>query len=267
MRVRFRALLVIFTPVGQLREGVVERDFRGLLRLFLIVAPLLIFRLIGPAVLLAILTAIRSALLIRLRRLFGRLFAMLFAGAGGVTLHRQCNLVLLQIHFKHSHRDAVAGADHVARVLDEAVAEPRYVNESVLMHADVYERPEVGHVGDDARTGHSRLQVFDLVNVFAVGEGRELITRVAARFGKFGDYVREREFADIRFELFGLFDQLNAGAGQLGHALAQPGGQRFERRVAFGMHSGVVEGVPGVRDAQEAGGLLEHLFAEPRDVE
>jgi hypothetical protein len=33
------------------------------------------------------------------------------------------------------------------------------------------------------------------------------------------------------------------------------------------MHPGVVERVPGVRDAQEAGGLLEHLFAEPRDVE
>src|SRR5262249_53441956 len=163
--------------------------------------------------------------------------------------------------------DLVAGADHLARVFDEAVAEPRDVNESVLMHADVDERPEVGHVGDDARTGHSRLQVFDLVNVFAVGEGRELIARVAARFGKFGDYVREREFADFRFEIIGLFDQFNAGASQFGHALAQPGGQGFERRVAFGMPSGVVERVVGVGDAQEAGGLLEHLFAEPRDVE
>src|SRR5262245_54040240 len=186
-----RALLIVFAPVGKLRERVIERDFRGFLWLLLVVAPLLIFSLIRPAVLLAILTAIRPALLPWLRRLFARLFA----GAAGVGLHRQGDLVLFQVHFEHSHRDAVAGADHVARVFDESVAEPRDVDESVLMHADVDEGAEVGHVCDDARTGHSGLQVFDLVNVFAVGEGRELFARVAARFCEFGDYVRVREVA------------------------------------------------------------------------
>src|SRR5574341_539587 len=97
-------------------------------------------------------------------------FTGLAANGLGVALHRQRDLVLLQVDFEHADGDAVAGADHFARVFDKTVTEPRNVDQSVLMHADVNDRAEISHVGDDARTGHSRSQVFDFVNVFAVSE-------------------------------------------------------------------------------------------------
>ena len=118
-----------------------------------------------------------------------------------------------------SHSRSVARADHVARVFNEAVAEPRDVNEPVLMHADVDERAEVSHVGDNTRTSHSGLEILDLVNVLAVGEGRELVARIAPGFGELCDDVREREFAYFRFELFGLLDQIDAAAGQFAAGL------------------------------------------------
>src|SRR5262249_61677970 len=94
-------------------------------------------------ILLAILSAIRSAFLIRLRRFFTRLFANAFRVALPLALHRQGDLILLQIDLDHADCDAVARADHFARVLAEAVADPRDVNEAVLMHADVNERAKV----------------------------------------------------------------------------------------------------------------------------
>src|SRR5262245_34300334 len=135
--------LIVFAPICQLREGVIKRDFRGFLRLLLVIAPLLIVSAILAAILLAILSAILSAFRLRRRRFFARLFADDLA----IILHRQGDLVFLQIDLDHPDRDAVSRADHFARVFNEAVTEPRDVNEAVLVHADVDKGAEVGDVG------------------------------------------------------------------------------------------------------------------------
>src|SRR5215475_15365804 len=106
------------------------------------------------------------------------------------------------------------------------------------MHADVNEGAEVDHVGDDAGAGHSGLQILDRVNVLAVGEGGEFFARVASRFGELGDDVRESEFADLRFELFGLPDQFDAAGGQVGHTLTEPLSQSFQRGVTLRVYAG-----------------------------
>ena len=49
----------------------------------------------------------------------------------------------------HLDLHAVADLDHLGRILDEAVGQLADVDQAVLVHADVHEGAEGGHVGDD----------------------------------------------------------------------------------------------------------------------
>src|SRR5262249_48704201 len=77
------------------------------------------------------------------------------------SLHRQRDLPLLDVRLEDAHLHPIAGAHHLARIAHEAIRELRDVHETVLVHAEVDEGAEAGHVGDDARTDHARLQVAD----------------------------------------------------------------------------------------------------------
>jgi tetratricopeptide (TPR) repeat protein len=55
------------------------------------------------------------------------------------------------------HLDDVAGLDHLARVLHEAVGQRRDVDQAVLVHADVDEGAEGGDVADHALEDHAGL--------------------------------------------------------------------------------------------------------------
>lgn len=67
----------------------------------------------------------------------------------------------------------VADLDNVGRILDESIVELRDVNKAVLMHTDVYECPEVGHISDNPFQSHP---CFDIANRFdSVGKSYRLV--------------------------------------------------------------------------------------------
>ena len=72
------------------------------------------------------------------------------------------------------------------------------VDQAVLVDADIDERAEGGDVGDDAGQLHARLEVFDLVDASGEREDLELLARVAAGLGQFGEDVVEGRQADRR---------------------------------------------------------------------
>ena len=55
------------------------------------------------------------------------------------------------------------------------------MHEPVLVDADIHERTEIGDVGHDAGTNHSRFQVRNFVDVFSVIECLELAARIPSR--------------------------------------------------------------------------------------
>ena len=65
------------------------------------------------------------------------------------------------------------------------------------MDADVHEGAEGGHVGDDARQFHARLQVLHFFHAGLEGEHLKLLARVTARLGQFGQDVVERRQTNV----------------------------------------------------------------------
>ena len=56
------------------------------------------------------------------------------------------------------------------------------MHESVLVHADIDEGTKISDVCHDTGANHSGLEIFDLVNVFAILKRHELFARIASRF-------------------------------------------------------------------------------------
>jgi len=63
------------------------------------------------------------------------------------------------------------------------------VNEPVLVHSDIHERAKGGDIRDDAGQFHAGLHVFHLLDAFGEAEGFELLARIAAGLGEFGENV------------------------------------------------------------------------------
>ena len=81
---------------------------------------------------------------------------------------------------EHLDPDDVAGLDHLARVGDEGPRHRGDVHEAVLVHADVDERAERRHVGDDALQHHAGRQVLQRLHALRERGRRERRARVAA---------------------------------------------------------------------------------------
>ena len=120
--------------------------------------------------------------------------AALTAGLGGLrfagrrlrsgfeqSLDGESNALGLHVRAQHLHLHDLADLHDLVRVLDVAVGELADVNQSVLVHADIDECAEVGHVGDHALQNHSRLRVGDLAHAFGEAGRQELLARIAAR--------------------------------------------------------------------------------------
>ncbi len=60
------------------------------------------------------------------------------------------------------------------------------VDQPILVDADVHEGTESGHVGDDARQLHARLQILDFLHANLKREHFKLLARITARLGQFG---------------------------------------------------------------------------------
>ena len=140
--------------------------------------------------------------------------------------------------------------------------------EAVLVYAYVYEGSEIGYVRDYARKFHARLQVFEFPYVFREPELSGLSAGIEPRLGQFLDDVAHggkpciaaheilRIYSGAHLRV--AYEMRDVGSQALGHL--------FHDTVGLGVHGGVVEGVLGALDAQEARALLEGLGSEPRHV-
>ena len=114
-----------------------------------------------------------------------------------MDLHGEGDAVALEIDFDDGDLDFLADFDDFRGVADEVVGELADVDEAVLMDADIDEGAEGGDVGDDAGELHADLEVGRFLDAFGEGEELELLARVAAGFGEFGEDVLERGQADL----------------------------------------------------------------------
>ena len=173
----------------------------------------------------------------------------------------------VEIDLEHLHPDAVARIDHLARILDELLAQLRNVDQTILVNPNIDEGAKVGDVGDNAGTDHSRHQVSDGVQVVPEGEGGKGLTRVATRLLQFTDDIIEGELTDLIPQMLRLAHKRHAASEKVTDPLAHLLGQLLEQRVALGVNPGVVEGMARLGYPQEASRQFEGLAAEPGNFE
>ena len=185
----------------------------------------------------------------------------------GLGFHGERDAVALEIDLHDGDMDFLADLDDFRGVADEVIGELADVDEPVLMDADIHERAEGGDVGDDAGKLHADLKVGRFFDALLEREELELLARVAAGFGEFGEDVLERRQADIVADIFLQVDLLAGGVvgEQFLDLAADIGGHLLDERVALRVDGGRIERVRAAADAEEAGGLFEGFFAEARD--
>ena len=93
------------------------------------------------------------------------------------------------------------------------------MHKSVLMNADIHERSEIRDVCNDSWAGHAGFQIFQVVDVFTVLKGHELVAWIAPGFFKFPDDVLEREVTQLFFEIRIALQCLNSCAHQIADGL------------------------------------------------
>ena len=130
-------------------------------------------------------------------------------------------------------------------IADEVVGELADVDQAVLVDADIDERAEGGDVGDDAGQFHARREVLGFVHAVGEAERLELLARIAAGFGEFGEDVVEGRQADVLGDVVLAVDLLAASSLSSRSWTLQPrsAAMRSTRRVAFGVDAGGVERV------------------------
>src|SRR5205823_14818390 len=74
------------------------------------------------------------------------------------------------VHVENLDPDDVPRLHHIPRLLDVRPRHGRHVHQTVLVHADVHERAERGHVRHHALQQHPGTQVLQRIDPF--GEGR-----------------------------------------------------------------------------------------------
>jgi hypothetical protein len=118
--------------------------------------------------------------------------AVLSASSVAGTPHGQGDAAAGEVDLDDAYADHVAGLHHGARVADEMIGERGDVHETVLVHADVDEGPEVRDVGHHALELHAGLQILEPRDALAEGGGAELRPRVAPRLFQLGPGCRAR---------------------------------------------------------------------------
>src|SRR6185312_5042423 len=88
----------------------------------------------------------------------------ILARRGVTQLHRQADAPAFDVHLHDLDLHDVAGLRDLARVADELVRELAHVHQPILVHAQVHEGAERGHVAHRALQDHAGLQVADVVH-------------------------------------------------------------------------------------------------------
>ena len=165
---------------------------------------------------------------------------------------------------QHLDPHHVAGLDHRARVGDEGLRHGGHVHQAVLVHADVDERAERGHVGHHALQHHAGPEVPEGLDALGERRGDERGPRVTAGFLQLAHNVGDGGQAEpVVGERLRLQRAERGGAAdQGGRAGAGGGHDAADDRVGLGVHAGRVQRVVAAADTQEPGALLEGLGAE-----
>ncbi|SHU20072.1 Uncharacterised protein [Mycobacteroides abscessus subsp. abscessus] len=193
------------------------------------------------------------------------------AGALRIVVQPQAepDALPLDIDLEHLDLDDLTGLDHLVRVGDEAVGHRRHVHQTVLVHADIHERAEGGHIRHHAFQHHADLEVGHLLDAGREGRGGERGTRVTARLLQFAQDVGHGGDAESFVgEVAGLErPQLAFVTDQFGEGDAGAVQDAPHHRVGLGVHARGVQRVVAFADAQEAGALFKGLGAQARNVE
>ena len=143
------------------------------------------------------------------------------------------------------------------------------MHQAVLVHAQVDEGAELGHVAHRAFEHHALLEVGNVFHALVEARHLEVGARVAAGFFEFGQDVLHRHGAELRRgEGFGLerLEQF-AAAHELVDGFAGLHDDLLHHRVGLGVHAGHVQRVVAAANAQKARALLEGLGAEAADFQ
>ena len=79
----------------------------------------------------------------------------------------------------------LTGFDGLGRLFDKAVGELADVDQTILVNADIHERPKLGDVGDDALKDHAGLNVGELADGLGEVGGDELVPWIATGLTEF----------------------------------------------------------------------------------
>ena len=118
--------------------------------------------------------------------------------AGGVAhAHGEGDAVTRDVDFHDFDLDHVAGLDRFVWVFDELLRQRRNVHQTVLVHADVDESTEVGHVGYHAFEHHAQFEVVEGFYALLKLCGLELWARVAAGFFQLAQDIADGHQAEF----------------------------------------------------------------------
>ncbi len=185
-----------------------------------------------------------------------------------IEAHRERDALACRIDLEHFDLDDVTGLDHLARITDEAPTERRYVHQSVLVHADVDEGTEVGHVADHTLEHHAGVQVGKRLDPLGKDCRAKLRPGVAPGLFELTQDVTQRHLANLhtdkalrvdRAHTLGVADQFSDRA--LLHF-----GNALDDRVRFGVYRRGIEWIVATTDAQETRALFKGACAKTRHL-
>ena len=141
------------------------------------------------------------------------------------------------------------------------------MHQTILMHADIDESTEVGHVGHHTFQDHPQLQVLEVFDAFLELGSLELRARVTARFLQFLENVghgRQAEGLVGEFLRIKTFQEAGV-ADQRADVTLGVRSDALDQRVGFGVNRRAVQRVVTIHHAQETCRLLEGFFAQTAD--
>ncbi len=140
------------------------------------------------------------------------------------------------------------------------------MHQAVLMHANVHESPERGHVGHHAFQHHARGEVLQRLHALGEagrGERRPWVTAGLLQLAE--DVGHGRQAETVVGEVLGpQRAQHGRVADQPGHARPGRPQDAPDHRIGLRVDAGRVQRVVPAGDAQEPRALLERLRSQPR---
>ncbi len=138
------------------------------------------------------------------------------------------------------------------------------MHQTILMHADIHECAERGHVGDHAFEDHAGLQVLQFFHSFAKTGGGKFGTRIAAGFFQFFEDVGDGRDAELLIQIFCRAKRIQqtAVADDAFDVLLDVGQDALHQRIRFGVNSRSIERIIAAHDAQKARRLFECLLTQ-----